>query len=101
MPAVPPLQEEKNLMKTIKILNWVSLILLVVGALNWAIVGMANYNLVGAMMRGHRSAGAITMYVFIGLAALWLIVSVIITKGRIALWDSPEDMQRREHQGTL
>ena len=76
---------------TIKVLNWVSLILVSLGALNWAIVGMFNYNLLGAMMLGYRSAGAITLYVFIGLSAMWLIASLILQRGRLSLWNDPEE----------
>ena len=78
-------------MKFVKLLNWISLILVFFGALNWAVVGMANYNLIGAMTMGYRSAGAITLYVLIGLSALWLIASLLISRGKIALWDNYEE----------
>jgi len=78
-------------MKFVKALNWISLIFVFFGALNWAVVGMANFNMIGAMTMGYRSGGAITLYVLIGLSALWLIASMFISRGRIALWDRHED----------
>ena len=77
------------------------MVFLLLGALNWAVVGMANYNLLGAMTGGYRSGGAITLYVLIGLSALWLIASAIISQGRLAFWDSRRDMHHREQTGAL
>lgn len=59
--------------------NIVSYILVLLGALNWGLFGMFNFNLVGWIFMGPRSVGSIIVYVLITLAAIWLIISPIIT----------------------
>ena len=61
------------------IANIVSYVLVLVGALNWGLYGMFNFNLVSWIFQGPRSIGAIIVYVIITLAAVWLIISPFIT----------------------
>lgn len=51
-----------------KTLNVVVLILVIVGGLNWGLVGLFNFNVVGAVF-GDTAARVI--YVIVGLAAIW------------------------------
>lgn len=59
--------------------NVLSYILVLTGALNWGLYGIFNFNLVGWIFMGSRSVGAIIVYVLITLAAIWLIISPIIS----------------------
>ncbi|MGN1373321.1 MAG: DUF378 domain-containing protein [Candidatus Coproplasma sp.] len=59
--------------------NIVCYFLTVIGALNWGLVGIFDFNLVGWIFGGFRSAGAITVYILVALSALWLIISPMIT----------------------
>ena len=59
--------------------NILSYILVIVGALNWGLYGMFDFNLVGWIFMGSRSVGAIIAYVIITLAAIWLIISPLIS----------------------
>ncbi len=59
--------------------NVVSYILAIVGCLNWGLYGIFDFNLVGWIFGGPRSVGAIIIYVLVTLAALWLIISPMIT----------------------
>ena len=59
--------------------NVISYILVITGALNWGLFGMFNFNLVSWIFQGPRSVGSIIVYVLITLAAIWLIISPIIT----------------------
>lgn len=61
------------------IANIISYILVITGALNWGLYGIFNFNLVGWIFQGPRSVGSIIVYVLITLAAVWLIISPIIT----------------------
>lgn len=61
------------------IANIISYILVIVGALNWGLYGIFNFNLVSWIFQGPRSVGSIIVYVIITLAAVWLIISPIIT----------------------
>lgn len=67
------------------IANVISYILVIVGALNWGLYGMFNFNLVGWMFMGPRTAGSIIVYVLITLAAIWLIISPIISGSGLLL----------------
>ena len=55
-----------------KILNWVATILVIVGAVNWGLVGLANIDLV-ALIFGMGSALAKVVYVLVGIAGVYAI----------------------------
>ena len=66
------------------IANIIAYILVIVGAINWGLFGLFNFNLVSTVFAGARTVGSIITYSIIALAALWLILSPIITNG--VLW---------------
>jgi uncharacterized membrane protein YuzA (DUF378 family) len=51
-------------------LDWIAMILLIVGGLNWGLVGLADFNLVAAIF-GDGSALSRIVYILVGLSALW------------------------------
>ncbi|TKD10274.1 DUF378 domain-containing protein [Polyangium fumosum] len=53
-------------------LAWAAMILVIVGALNWALVGLFQWNLVSALF-GANSALTRIVYVLVGVAGLYLI----------------------------
>ena len=61
------------------IANIISYVLVLLGAVNWGLYGIFNFNLVGWIFQGPRSVGSIIVYVIITLAAVWLIISPIIS----------------------
>ena len=65
--------------KVMVFFNVISYILAIVGAVNWGLYGIFNFNLVSWIFMGPRSVGAIIVYVLIALAAIWLIISPFIT----------------------
>ena len=67
------------------IANLISYILVLLGAVNWGLYGIFNFNLVSAIFMGPRSVGSIIVYSIILLAAIWLIISPIITNGALKL----------------
>ncbi len=67
------------------IANLISYILVLVGALNWGIYGLFDFNLVSAVFQGPRTVGSIVVYSLIAVAAIWLIISPIITNGMLKL----------------
>lgn len=72
--------------------NVLSYILVIVGGLNWGLFGIFNFNLVSWIFGGARSAGSITIYVLVALAALWLIISPMITgRGLMLTGEKKED----------
>ena len=72
------------------IANIISYILVLTGALNWGLYGIFNFNLVSAIFQGPRVIGAIIVYSLIAVAALWLIISPIITNGALKLQGNRE-----------
>lgn len=61
------------------IANIISYVLVLIGAANWGLYGIFNFNLVSWVFQGPRSVGAIIVYVIIALASIWLIISPIIS----------------------
>ena len=50
--------------------DWIAMILLIVGGVNWGLVGLANFDLVATLF-GDGSAFSRIVYILVGLAALW------------------------------
>ena len=73
-----------------KIANIIAYVLVIVGALNWGLFGLLNFNLVSFVFGGARVLGSIIVYSIIALASLWLIVSPFINEGKLALTNGEE-----------
>lgn len=56
-----------------KALNLITLVLVIIGGLNWGLVGAFDFNLVAALF-GEGSALSRIVYVLVGLSALWQLV---------------------------
>ena len=61
-------------MKKMNWLDWVAFILVIIGALNWGLVGFFNWNLVTAIF-GDMTTTARVIYDLVGVAALYLIIA--------------------------
>jgi len=64
-------------------LYWICLALVIIGGLNWLIIGLFNYNVVAAIFGTATLASAI-VYVIVGLAALYLIFATAISPRPVA-----------------
>jgi uncharacterized membrane protein YuzA (DUF378 family) len=53
-------------------IDWLALVLVIVGGLNWGLVGAFNYNLVDSLF-GVESALSRIVYVLVGLSAVYLV----------------------------
>jgi uncharacterized membrane protein YuzA (DUF378 family) len=53
-------------------LDWIAMVLMIIGGLNWGLVGLINYDVLAGLF-GTQSAVARTMYVVVGVAALYAI----------------------------
>ena len=62
------------------IANWIAWILLLIGGLNWGLVGLFNWNLVAWISMGSRIVERI-IYILVLLATIWLIISAAINGG--------------------
>ena len=59
-----------------KSLNLVALVLLIVGGLNWGLVGAFQFDLVATLFGGQDAFVSRVVYVLVGLSALWQIVAL-------------------------
>ncbi len=73
--------------------NILCYILTIVGALNWGLVGIFDFNLVGWIFGGYRSVGAIIIYILVAISAIWLIISPMLTGRGLILAGS----KKKEH----
>jgi uncharacterized membrane protein YuzA (DUF378 family) len=63
-----------------KSMHWVALILVIVGAINWGLVGLFDFNLVAALFGDSGAARAV--YTLVGLSGLILAVTSAATTSR-------------------
>ncbi|OME81362.1 DUF378 domain-containing protein [Paenibacillus sp. FSL A5-0031] len=54
-----------------KALNVISLILIILGGLNWLSVGLFNYDVVSEVFGGTEEVGSRIVYIIVGVAALY------------------------------
>jgi len=59
-----------------KVLNTITLVLLIVGGLNWGLVGLFGFDLVAALF-GEMSALSRIVYTLVGASAAWQIVPLV------------------------
>lgn len=62
-------------MNDLNALDWISLILIIIGGLNWGLVGLFKFNLVDALFK-EDSALSRVIYTLVGLAALWVLIAM-------------------------
>ncbi len=56
-----------------KIINWIAVILVVIGGLNWGLVGLFDFDLVAAIF-GSMSLISRIVYVLVALSAIYVLV---------------------------
>jgi uncharacterized membrane protein YuzA (DUF378 family) len=59
-------------MTNLTIIDWIALALVIVGALNWGLMGLAKFNLVETLF-GEDSPLARLVYVLVGVAGIYVI----------------------------
>lgn len=55
-----------------KVIDTIALILIIIGAINWGLVGIFNFNLVDAIF-GAMSVISRIIYILVGISGLWAI----------------------------
>lgn len=64
-----------NNMKNLNIVDWVFLVLLVIGGLNWGLVGFLNFDLVSSIF-GVMTTMTRGVYAIVGISALYSIYTL-------------------------
>lgn len=62
-------------MNKLSALDWLALILLVIGGLNWGLVGILDFDLVASIF-GDMSTIARIVYAVVGLSAIYILLGV-------------------------
>lgn len=58
----------------------ISLILVIIGALNWLSVGLFDFNFINYIFTPNAYLGARILYGIVGVAGIWLIAYLIVNK---------------------
>ncbi|KFB10507.1 MULTISPECIES: DUF378 domain-containing protein [Nitratireductor] len=58
-------------------LNAITLLLIIVGGINWLLVGLFGFDLVAAIFGGQDALLARIVYILVGLSALWQIMPLM------------------------
>jgi len=61
-----------------KAINIVTLVLVIVGGINWGLVGLFQFNLVAAIFGGPDATLSRIVYMLVGLSALWQIIPLAL-----------------------
>ena len=66
-------------MKKMNPIDWVAMILLIIGGLNWGLVGAAKFDLVSTLFKGTSdicsdSTIAMIVYILVGVSALYMLI---------------------------
>lgn len=59
-----------------KIVDTIALILIIIGAINWGLIGIFNFNLVETIFGGFSVISRI-IYILVGISGLWSIKTVV------------------------
>ena len=51
-------------------LHWIALILVIIGAINWGLVGLFQFDLVAAMFGGQNEVASRIVYTLVGIAGV-------------------------------
>ena len=62
-------------------IDWVAFVLLIIGGLNWGLIGIFRFDLVNAVF-GYYTVMSRLIYILVGLSAVYLIISAAMKSGR-------------------
>jgi len=63
------------------IVYWVALVLLIVGGLNWGLIGAFHFDLVAALF-GDMSMLSRAVYILVGLSAIYVAAFAVMERGK-------------------
>ena len=80
-------------MKKMNALDWVALVLVIVGGLNWGLYGAFEYDLVASIF-GDLSTVSKIVYVLVGLSALYMIFGASKMGGKEAMVEDKNSINK-------
>ncbi len=57
--------------------DWIALILVIIGGINWLLVGLFSFDLVAAIFGGQTAILARIIYILVGISAIYLIFAAM------------------------
>lgn len=73
----------------------IALILTIIGAINWGVIGICGFNIVAWICVQNIIAQRV-IYIIVGVAALWLIAYLIATKCKVGIpYTCPRDGKKK------
>jgi len=60
-------------------IGWVALVLLIIGGINWGLIGFFGFNLVGALF-GQMTVLSRIVYALVGISALYVVLDWAMSK---------------------
>lgn len=73
-------------MKKMNPIDWVAMILLIIGGLNWGLVGAFKFDLVSTLFKGATdmcsdNTVAMIVYILVGLSAIYMLIRALMPSG--------------------
>jgi uncharacterized protein len=68
-------------MGKLNVLGWICMILIIIGGLNWLLVGIFSFDLVAAIF-GAMSIISRIIYILVGVAALYVLIFMLPKAGK-------------------
>ena len=76
-------------------LDWIAFALVIIGAINWGLVGFFSFDLVGVIFGGTFTIGARVIFAIVGLAGLWSIYALWKINNFLSVQVTPTEMEKR------
>lgn len=73
-------------------LDWITWVLVLVGGLNWGLVGFFQYDLVATIFGGSDNMIARVVYALVGLSALYIVVMMAMKGNKKEMKETPSQM---------
>ncbi len=65
-------------------LSWIAWVLLIVGGINWGLIGLFGFDLVGSVFGGPASAISRIIFTLVGISAVWQLFAAPARAGQRA-----------------
>jgi hypothetical protein len=88
----------KKIKKEAKMLTFISFLIVLFGCINWLSIGMLQYDIVAGFFGTQASIFSRIIYIVIGFAAFWFIVSAIRQRGKVNLFKNKSENQAYAQQ---
>ena len=74
--------------------HWIALILAIVGAINWGLVGLLNVDVVAAIFGGEQAPASRVIYTLVGIAGVVLLATTLAWQRALPGQQHPDAYRR-------